>query len=142
MQVFASKKDWWVLAFVLCMSGLLIQLLLTMSAKGTMQAYPVHTLTYVLTIFVLWWPIWSTRYRIENDVLHIKSLWLHWQIPLSSIQQIQATDHSIIAPALSLKRLRIDYIESGKNKFVLVSPKKHSAFLQAMKVQIPVKPEL
>ena len=43
MHVFRSKKDWWLLAFVICMSGLLLQLLLTMQAKGTMQQYPLHT---------------------------------------------------------------------------------------------------
>lgn len=135
MQVFASKKDWWLLAFVLCMNGLLIQLLLTMSAKGTMQAYPVHTVVYVVTIFVLWWPVWSTNYRVEQDVLYIRSLWFQWRIPLSNIQRIRPTDHSIIAPALSLKRLRIDYIASGKAKFILVSPRQQQAFIQALNIK-------
>ena len=121
MHVFRSKKDWWLLAFVICMSGLLLQLLLTMQAKGTMQQYPLHTAVYVLTIIILWWPLWSTRYVVDNGVLTIKSLWLSWKIPLSEIQSIQPTDHSIIAPALSLKRLRIDYTEGGVQKFILVS---------------------
>ncbi len=119
MQVFRSKKDWWLVAFLICMSGLLLQLLLTMQAKGTLQQYPLHTL-------------WSTRYVLENGVLSIKSLWLSWQIPLSAIQSIQPTDHSIIAPALSLKRLRIDYREDGVQKFVLVSPTDPTAFRQAI----------
>ena len=99
MHVFRSKKDWWLLAFVICMSGLLLQLLLTMQAKGTMQQYPLHTAVYILTILILWWPLWSTRYVVDNGVLTIKSLWLSWKIPLSEIQSIQPTDHSIIAPA-------------------------------------------
>jgi len=132
MHVFRSKKDWWLLAFVICMSGLLLQLLLTMQAKGTMQQYPLHTAVYVLTIIILWWPLWSTRYVMDNGVLTIKSLWLSWKIPLSEIQSIQPTDHSIIAPALSLKRLRIDYTEDGVQKFVLVSPKNQTAFMQAL----------
>lgn len=132
MHVFRSKKDWWLLAFVICMSGLLLQLLLTMQAKGTMQQYPLHTAVYVLTIIILWWPLWSTRYVMDNGVLTIKSLWLSWKIPLSEIQSIQPTDHSIIAPALSLKRLRIDYTDAGVQKFILVSPKKQTAFMQAL----------
>ena len=132
MHVFRSKKDWWLLAFVICMSGLLLQLLLTMQAKGTMQQYPLHTTVYVLTIIILWWPLWSTRYVVDNGILTIKSLWLSWKIPLSEIQSIQPTDHSIIAPALSLKRLRIDYTEDGVQKFVLVSPKNQTAFMQAL----------
>ena len=132
MHVFRSKKDWWLLAFVICMSGLLLQLLLTMQAKGTMQQYPLHTAVYVLTINILWWPLWSTRYVVDNGVLTIKSLWLSWKIPLSEIQSIQPTDHSIIAPALSLKRLRIDYTDAGMQKFILVSPKDQTAFIQAL----------
>jgi len=132
MHVFRSKKDWWLLAFVICMSGLLLQLLLTMQAKGTMQQYPLHTAVYVLTIIILWWPLWSTRYVMDNGVLTIKSLWLSWKIPLSEIQSIQPTDHSIIAPALSLKRLRIDYTDAGEQKFVLVSPKDQTAFIQVL----------
>ena len=132
MHVFRSKKDWWLLAFVICMSGLLLQLLLTMLAKGTMQQYPLHTAVYILTILILWWPLWSTRYVVDNGVLTIKSLWLSWKIPLSEIQSIQPTDHSIIAPALSLKRLRIDYTEGGVQKFILVSPKDQTAFIQVL----------
>ena len=132
MHVFRSKKDWWLLAFVICMSGLLLQLLLTMQAKGTMQQYPLHTAVYILTIIILWWPLWSTRYVVDNGVLTIKSLWLSWKIPLSEIQSIQPTDHSIIAPALSLKRLRIDYTDAGVQKFILVSPKDQTAFIQVL----------
>lgn len=135
MQVFRSKKDWWVIAFLVCMSGLLVQLLLVMYSKGTMQAYPLHTAVYVLTIIVIWWPVLNTRYQIQNDVLTIKSMWLTWRIPLSCIQQVQTTDHSIIAPALSLKRLRIDYVEAGISKFVLVSPKQQQAFIQALNLK-------
>ena len=74
---------------------------------------------------------------LENGVLSIKSLWLSWQIPLSAIQSIQPTDHSIIAPALSLKRLRIDYREDGVQKFVLVSPKDPTTFRQAIQANKP-----
>ncbi len=35
MQKFRSKIDWWILAFFIAMSGLLLQLVLTMYAKGT-----------------------------------------------------------------------------------------------------------
>ena len=134
MQVFRSKKDWWLVTFLICMSGLLLQLLLTMQAKGTLQQYPLHTAIYILTIIILWWPLWSTRYVLENGVLSIKSLWLSWQIPLSAIQSIQPTDHSIIAPAL---RLRIDYTEDGVQKFVLVSPKDPTTFRQAIQANKP-----
>ncbi len=64
------------------MSGLLIQLLLTMQAKGTMQQYPVHTAVYVLTVLILWWPF-NTRYQITETHLNTRSMFVRWCIPLA-----------------------------------------------------------
>lgn len=136
MQVFRSKKDWWVVAFIVCMSGLLIQLLLTMQAKGTMQQYPVHTAVYILTVLLLWWPIFNTRYQISATELNIRSMFLHWQIPLQDIQRISASQDLSAAPALSIKRLKIEYLRDGKTKFVMVSPKDPHAFAKAIGVPI------
>ncbi|HEX5381677.1 MAG TPA: PH domain-containing protein [Acinetobacter sp.] len=132
MQKFRSKKDWWILGFIIAMTGLLLQLLLTMYAKGSMAQYPVHTLIYVLTIAVLWWPVWSTQYRIEAEQLVVSSMFLTWKIPLSTIQKISPSNNSVSSPALSLDRLRIDYQKEGKAKFILISPKDKQAFTQAL----------
>ncbi len=92
------------------MSGLLIQLLLTMYAKGTMPAFPVHTGVYFITIFVLWWPVFNTRYQVDAERLQIRCMFLKWDIPRDSIQKISKTNNSVASPALSLKRLKIDYL--------------------------------
>ncbi|WP_180024934.1 PH domain-containing protein [Acinetobacter sp. YH1901134] len=136
MQVFRSKKDWWVVAFIVCMSGLLIQLLLTMQAKGTMQQYPLHTAVYILTVLLLWWPIFNTRYQISATELNIRSMFLHWQIPLQNIQRISASQDLSAAPALSIKRLKIEYIQNGERNFVMVSPKDPQAFAKAIGVPV------
>jgi hypothetical protein len=132
MQKFRSKKDWWILGFIIAMTGLLLQLLLTMYAKGSMAQYPVHTLIYVFTIAVLWWPVWSTQYRIDAEQLVVSSMFLTWKIPLSTIQKISPSNNSVSSPALSLDRLRIDYQKEGKAKFILISPKDKQAFTQAL----------
>lgn len=131
MYTFSSKKDWWVVAFIVCMSGLLIQLLLTMQAKGTMQQYPVHTAVYVLTVLVLWWPF-NTRYQITETHLNIRSMFVRWHIPLAEIQRVNPSQDLSAAPALSIKRLKIEYVQEGKAKFVMVSPKDQQAFAQAL----------
>ncbi|WP_180007013.1 PH domain-containing protein [Acinetobacter sp. YH16057] len=135
MQVFRSKKDWWVVAFIICMSGLLIQLLLTMQAKGTMQQYPVHTAVYVLTVLILWWPF-NTRYQITKTHLNIRSMFVRWRIPLVEIQRVSPSQDLSAAPALSIKRLKIEYVQEGKAKFVMVSPKDPQAFAKAIGVPI------
>lgn len=131
MYTFSSKKDWWVVAFIVCMSGLLIQLLLTMQAKGTMQQYPVHTAVYVLTVLVLWWPF-NTRYQITETHLNIRSMFVRWHIPLAEIQHVNPSQDLSAAPALSIKRLKIEYVQEGKAKFVMVSPKDQQVFLKAL----------
>ena len=132
MQTFHSKKDWWILAFVICMSGLLIQLLLTMYAKGTMVQYPVHTAVYVLAAVVVWWPVLNTRYVISDGILTIHCMWLTWKIPVADIQSITATTNSVSSPALSLDRLEVVYLKNGKSCTVLVSPKNKELFRKSL----------
>lgn len=132
MQVFYSKKDWWVLAFLVCMTGLLLQLLITMFTKGTAFQFPVHTTVYILTILILWWPVWSTKYKVQDNVLVIRSLFFKWQIQLEDIVKISLTNNSVTSPALSLDRIRIDYIKDGKVRFILVAPRNKQAFSQAV----------
>ena len=136
MQVFYSKKDWWVLAFLICMTGLLLQLLITMFTKGTAYQYPVHTTVYVTTILVLWWPVFNTKYTIKAGQLTIRCLFLRWNIPLSDIQKVSVTNNSVASPALSLDRLKIDYLKDGKTKFILVAPRNKAKFCEAIEQQL------
>ncbi|RKG29473.1 PH domain-containing protein [Acinetobacter tianfuensis] len=128
MQVFHSKIDWWVWGFVISMTGLLAQLLLNMLAKGSLVQNWLFAAVYALTIVVLWWPLWSTRYQLQAKQLVVKCMFLKWRIPLADIQNVKDTDFSSAAPALSFKRIRIDYWQNGKHKFILVSPRKAEIF--------------
>jgi hypothetical protein len=136
-QIFHSKIDWWVWGFVISMTGLLLQLLLNMLAKGSLlHNWPFATV-YALTIVALWWPLWSTRYQLQAKALVVQSMFLTWHIPLASIQSVRDTDFSTVAPALSFQRVRIDYVQDGKPKFILISPRKLATFkasLSATKV--------
>ena len=132
MQNFRSKIDWWVWGFVISMTGLLAQLLVNMYAKGTLQQNLVFVTVYVLAIALLWWPLLSTRYQIQDQRLWVKSMFLKWEIPLDAITGIKATDHSMLAPALSFKRVRVDYVQAGQEKFILLSPHNMQAFQMAL----------
>lgn len=136
MQKFSSKKDWWLIAFLICLSGLLIQLLLTMHAKGNIVQYPVHAATYILTIAVIWWPVLNTNYIVDGDCLRIKSMFFKWNIKISDIQKVSKTSNSLSSPALSLDRLKVEYLKDGKSKFVLVSPKQKAQFVEALGLSI------
>lgn len=130
MQIFRSKIDWWVLGFIISMSGLLLQLLFTMYAKGTMveypetynRVYPHNSITLVANF--------TTRYSLNKDVLMVRSLFFKWHIPLASIQKISATDHLNVSPALSLQRLRIEYLKDGQKQVIFISPKRSMLFVR------------
>ena len=60
MQKFRSKIEWWILAFFIAMSGLLLQLLLTMYAKGKLSQHLLFAVVYALTIVLIWWQVLNT----------------------------------------------------------------------------------
>ena len=124
------------MAFLICMTGLLLQLLITMFTKGTAYQFPVHTAVYVITILVLWWPVFNTKYTIKAGQLTIRCLFLRWSIPLSDIQKVSVTNNSVASPALSLDRLKIDYLKDGKTKFILVAPRNKAKFCEAIEQQL------
>jgi len=126
--------DWWFLGFIIAMSGLLAQLILTTNGKGILMQNLLFVVVYALTIVLLWWPLWSTRYVVDQEQLTIRSLCFKWIIPLSAIQSVSETDNSISSPALSLDRLKIEYLKQGQTKTILVSPKDKVAFKAALKL--------
>ena len=134
MQKFRSKMDWWFLGFIIAMSGLLAQFILTTYGKGILMQNLLFVVVYALTIVLLWWPLWSTRYVVDQEQLMIRSLCFEWIIPLSAIQSVSETDNSISSPALSLDRLKIEYLKQGQTKTILVSPKDKVAFKAALKL--------
>lgn len=132
MQTFRFKIDWWFWGIVIATTGLLLQFLWTMYVKGTMQQYPEHAVLYFLTIALLWWPIFNTRYLVTEQHLMIHSMLFKWQINQSDITKISMSHNLISSPALSLDRLRIDYQKDGVASHILVSPKNKQAFCKAL----------
>ncbi|MBK0062852.1 MULTISPECIES: PH domain-containing protein [unclassified Acinetobacter] len=132
MHTFRSKKDWWILGFIIAATGILLQMLWSMQLRGTLEDYPEHGIVYALVIAIMWWPVVNTRYVVTDDQLIIHSMFLTWTILRSNIQNITPTNNPLSSPALSLDRLRIDYLKDGKSKYVLVSPKDKQKFTEAL----------
>ena len=53
VQKFRSKMDWWFLGFIIAMSGLLAQLILTTYGKGILMQNLLFVVVYALTIVLL-----------------------------------------------------------------------------------------
>lgn len=89
------------------------------------------TLAILLGIFL---PIFlSTYYCLTEDTLIAKSGFIRYTIKYDNIISISKTNNPTSAPALSLNRLEIIYIDGVTNKAVLISPKNRKLFLKYLK---------
>jgi hypothetical protein len=92
-----------------------------------------HLIIYSLVIVVIWFPIFSTYYVVENSTLVIKSLVFRWKINIDDIIQIEPTYNPLSSPALSLDRLKISYMKNGRIAKVMISPKDKEGFLNTLR---------
>ncbi len=76
------------------------------------------------------WLIATTHYAVGDETLTVRSGPFKWQVALSDIESVYATNNPISSPALSLDRIAIRY-QSGKE--LLISPKDKQAFVEALK---------
>ena len=129
---YKSKKDVWLIAIIAVVFLIsLISLILTLITPGALQQ---GGWVSVVLIVVVWAfvasIIWPLYYEITPSELVVRSGFLHWEIPLNSIEHVHPSRNILTSPALSLDRLRIDYLQNGKTRFMLISPKDKTGFLQ------------
>ena len=85
--------------------------------------------TILLTTFISW--VWfGTYYEIKGKQLIVVGGPFRWKIDVMSINSIRKTLNPLSSPALSLKRLEIQY---GKYNTILISPKHDNKFCEMMK---------
>ena len=129
---YKSKKDAWLIGIIaIAFLISLISLTLTVITPGAIQQ---GGWVSVVVVAVVWAfiasLIWPLYYEITPTELIVRGGLLHWEIPLSSIQQVRPTHNMLASPALSLDRLRIEYSQKDKTRFMLISPKDKSSFLR------------
>jgi Bacterial PH domain len=129
---YKSKKDAWLIGIIVIAFLIsLISLVLTFITPGALQQGGWVSVVVVVVVWAfvasLIWPLY---YEITPSDLIVRGGLLHWEIPLSSIQQVLPTHNMLASPALSLDRLRIEYSQKDKTRFMLISPKDKSGFLR------------
>jgi hypothetical protein len=131
---FVSAQDTWVRIVLwisnLVMVGGIIMLLLQLDPIGIV-VLPILVASLALVL----WIQFATYYRIDDDVLFIRSGPFHWTIPIASISEIAPTDDPTSGPALSMRRLRLDYAIDGRTDAVFISPENREGFLEALRVR-------
>ena len=77
--------------------------------------------------------LFLTYYQIKNKVVNIRCyICSNRNIPLENIVSIAPTTDMSSSPALSSDRLKITFLENGKEKYVIISPKYKKEFLEAI----------
>ncbi|WP_409273662.1 PH domain-containing protein [Neobacillus sp. SCS-31] len=119
---FPSKKDVW-LTLVIWLSILVC--LIPLFSKG--NGSPITTVP--IAGFLLW--LWfSTGYKVEGDMLIVRSGPFRRSIPIKEIVKVKRSNSLLASYALSIKRLEIRF---GKYGQVYVSPRDEHGFIKSLK---------
>jgi len=100
-------------------------------------ALALRVIGTVVLLFVLW-TLLDTVYTLDAGSLFVRSGPFRWIIALREIQSVTPTRDARSSPALSLDRLRIEY---GKGRWILISPRDQTAFLQDLQRRIELHKE-
>lgn len=127
-KVYKSKVDAWLVAALAGGVAVLFYIAgMTLMSGGPMVW--LQGLIVVAALVLTLWVVFGTRYIIEPDRLLIRSGPFRWTIGLVDIRAIKPTSNPVASPALSLKRLRIDYAEG---QVVLISPRDQAGFMHEL----------
>ncbi|MDM1273886.1 MULTISPECIES: PH domain-containing protein [Acinetobacter] len=136
MQKYKSKIDWWVIIVLTGSSLLLLTLVYSNFDSQNLHEDIIFSVLFSSLALVVWLPIPTTYYVVDGEILKIHSIFLKWEIPLSSIEKIKETSDSLSAPALSLDRIKIEYKKDGIHKSIMVSPRNKTEFIKQVSSRI------
>jgi membrane protein YdbS with pleckstrin-like domain len=131
---FRSRVDWWLAVVVFGALGSAAWAVAVEVWKkpntGNWIAAAVTGLVLALTV----WLFTGTAYDVSPTELVVRSGPLRARVPIASIRRISASRTILAGPALSLRRLEIDY---AKYDTAIVSPADQSAFIAALVARNP-----
>ena len=130
MQKYKSKIDLWFIIVLMAISVVLLQKVYVSLQAYTLEQNLPYLFFYSFIILLMWLPVTTTYYVVDRSTLQVRSMFLKWEIQLENIQKIEQTFNPLSAPALSLDRIRIQYIKNGISHSIMVSPKNKAEFIK------------
>jgi hypothetical protein len=127
--VFRSHVDWRLAAIVFVPAGLAVT---GTSASLVRQPHTEAWIALAVSVLVLAFGLWvyaTTAYEVGEAVLIVRSGPVCIRVPIATIRQISTSHAVIAAPALSLRRLKLEY---GTYDVAIVSPADHGGFIAAL----------
>ena len=131
-MIFVSRYDTW-LRIVLWMTNLmLLGCLAVVLVKRDLTSIFVGILVIVVLGGVIWMQF-ATYYRVDDDTLFARCGPFHWTIPIASISSVTPTDDPTSGPALSMRRLRVEFLKNGAKDEIFISPEDREGFIEAVR---------
>ncbi len=131
---YSSKKDSWIVLVIVAPGVALVGIALYHLFVFGAENHITWLIMGIATFYgaVIWTLAYPVYYEITASDLLIRSGWLKFQIPLSTIEMVQPTRNPLSAPAWSLDRLRIDYRKNDSVRLALISPENKARFLNEL----------
>ena len=80
------------------------------------------------------WIVLDTSYLLTPTTLTIRSGPFRWSVPCDRIRRVRRSRTLLAGPALSLRRLEVDY---GKYDTAIISPSDIDGFIEALRLRNP-----
>lgn len=131
---FRSKVDWWLVVVLIAAAAGSTAAIVALAVKES----PLQALAFSPVLLVsVGLPVWllrTTTYTLDAAELLVRSGPLLWHVPLREIRAVTPTRNPLASPALSLRRLRIEY---GNHRVIMISPVDTARFLEELQTRLP-----
>ena len=130
---YRSKMDAWI-AIIFVVALVIPARIAWAASRGDEGMLAVPLTALLVTAAVILWLVLDTSYTITATHLVIRGGPVRSRVLLSSIKRVRRSHTLIAAPALSLRRLEIDY---GRGDLAVVSPSDQDGFLATLHARVP-----
>lgn len=133
-RTFRSRIDWWLAAIVFGLLGVAAwRIGGELLGDPTLEHWVAAGVVYGI-FAATFWVFASTGYDVGPTDLIVRSGPIRAHVPIASIRRISSSRTILAGPALSLRRLEVEY---GKYDVAIVSPKDQAGFIAALTARNP-----
>jgi hypothetical protein len=126
-EQFASEIDAWLLVVLAAVPLVCLATIVAAALNGG-EGIWVASLSLVIVAGIYGGLLFPLYYRLETAALLVRYGLVRQRIPYAAITSVRPTRNPLSSPALSLRRLRVDYGRS----FIMISPERRDEFLTAL----------
>lgn len=128
--VFKSRIDTWLLVVLLSAVAVVVLGIDALAGSGAVWRWPLIVVLAAVALLPIW-ILLQTRYLLYDSELRIACGPFRWSVPIDEISNVVETQSRAASPALSLRRLRIEY----GGRAIMIAPSSQDLFLRSLEVR-------